>query len=335
MTRRTILLVLAVLLVSGCSTSDASLELGIKRVALSLAFADEERAEPVEPRVVYQLVPAPPEIVASAPDTLPTNLPSFDLPAFVSCPKAPEGGVPEEAVRRVATRSPAGGKYPRRNTGTVHIEGGLVPIDLPYPPFSIWEHTEPAPVDIPGDPTGAITPAATGDEYTVKKSLTPDFFVTETFRRTPTEIQLLKRETSANGTVTTFTPSPPLTYYLFGVENDEWRSAGMDTETSTAGLITGKILKREVVDVCGTLIDTYQAQITEELVNLDTGEVSGSDPTVPSLLSVAPQLGGLVIKEDIHSTMRTRDPASGAPISITFTYVSTASSTEPVPPGFL
>ena len=334
MTRRIMLLVLAVGLVSGCSTDEASLELGIKRVALSLAFADEEKAEPVAPRFVYQLVPAPPALVAASPDVVPTDLPSFELPAFVSCPKAPEGGAPEQAVLRVATRSPAGGMYPRRNTGTVHIEGGVIPIDLPYPPFSIWEHSEPTPVVIPGDPTGAVPPTE-GDEYTVKKSLTPDFFVVETFRRTPNEIQLLKRETSANGTTTVFTPSPPITYYLFGVENDEWRSAAMDTETSTAMMLTGKILKREVVDVCGTLVDTYQAQITEELVNLDTGEVSGSDPAVPSLLSVAPHLGGIIVKEDIHSTTRTRDPESGAPISITFDYVSTASTTEPVPPGFL
>ena len=333
--KRAILVLLAVALVSGCSNGHKELELGIKRIALDLAFADEAKAVPVPPKVVYQLLPAPPAIVASGPDTLPTRLPSFELPAFVRCPKAPDGAAPEQAVLRVASRSPAGGKYPRRNTGKIHVDGGIVPIDLPYPPFSLWEQTPPTPVDIPADPTGAVTPAAKGDEYTVKKSLTPDFYVTETFRRTPTEILLLKRVTVANGTTTTFTPSPAITYYSFGVENDEWRSAAVDQETSTAMVLTGKILKREVVDVCGTPVDTYQAQITEETVNLDTGEVSGSDPTAPSLLNVAPQLGGLVVREDVHSVTHTRDAKSGSPLTITFAYVSTASTTEPVPPGLL
>jgi len=134
---------------------------------------------------------------------------------------------------------------------------------------------------------------------------------------------------------TTFTPSPPPTVYQFGVENDEWRSAGVDTETSTSILITGKILKREVVDVCGTLVDTYQAQYTEELVNLDTGEVSGTDPAATSTIDVAPQFGALVIKEDMHTVSHVRDPKSGSPLTITLTYVSTASTIEPVPPGLL
>jgi hypothetical protein len=333
--RRIVLFTIAGALFAGCGTGDRELELGIKRVALSLAFADEGKAEPVAPKVVYQLIPAPPALVASATATPPAALPPFEPPAFISCPAAPAGSSPERAVLRLATAPPPAGTYPRRNTGKIHVEGGLAPLDLPYPPLSLWEFSASTPVDVPGDPTGAVAPPEKDDQYTVKKSLTPDFFVIETLQRTSTGINLLKRETSANGTTSVFTPSPPVTVYQFGVENEEWRSAGVDQETSTAMLVTGKIVKREVVDVCGTLVDTYQAQYTEELVNLDTGEVSGTDPATPSTIDVAPQLGALVIKEDMHSTMRVRDEESGAPITITFTYVSTAASTEPVPPGFL
>ena len=333
--RRIVMLATVVALVAGCSTGHKELELGIKRVALSLAFADEAKAQPVPPKVVYQLLPAPPGLVASAPDTLPVELPPFELPAFIRCPAAPAGSSPDQAVLRLATKPPAAGKYPRRNTGKIHVEGGLFPLDLPYPPFSIWDFGESKKVDMPGDPSGAFVKPETDDEYTVKKSLTPEFFVIETFRRTSTGIVLLKRETTANGTTTTFTPSPPVTMYEFGVENDDWQSAGVDQETSMSMLVTGKIVKREVVDVCGTLVDTYQAQYTEELVNLDTGEVSGSDPSTPSYINVAPQFGALVIKEDIHSTTHVRDAKSGAPITITLEYVSTASSIDPVPSGLL
>jgi hypothetical protein len=329
------MLVVAVGLIAGCSTGHKELELGIKRVALSLAFADDAKAEPVAPKVVYQLIPAPPGLVAAAPDALPATLPSFELPAFISCPKAPAGSSPDRAVLRLATTPPAAGKYPRRNTGKIHVEGGLFPIDLPYPPFSLWEFGESTPVDVAGDPSGALVRPETDDEYTIKKVLTPEFFVTETFRRTSTNIVLLERTTTTNGTTTTFTPSPPVAVYQFGVENDEWRSAGVDQKTSTSMLVTGKIVKREVVDVCGSLVDTYLAQYTEELVNLDTGEVSGTDPATPSYIAVAPQLSGLVIKEDIHSTTHVRDKKTGAPITITLQYVSTTSTVEPVPPGFL
>ena len=69
-------------------------------------------------------------------------------------------------------------------------------------------------------------------------------------------------------------------------------------------------------------------------MNLDTGEVSGSDPGVTNAINVAPQLNGLVIREDIHSTALA-DAKSGAPLTIQFDYVSTASTVEPVPPGLL
>ena len=333
--RRTVLLVLTIALVGGCSRGSESFELGIKRVALSLAFADEDKAEPVAPNVVYQLIPAPPGLVDAAPDVVPTELPSFELPPFVSCPAAHAGASPDQAVLRVAAKPPAAGKYPRRNTGTIHVEGALLPIDLPYPPFSVWEYSESTPVEIEADPTGALSPARTEDEYTVRKSLTPDFFVVETLRRTATGISLLKRETTANGTTTTLVPSPPVVVYQFGVENEEWRSAGVDQETSTAMLVVGKIVEREVIDVCGRLIDTYQATFTEEVVNLDTGETSGSRPGVTNTINVAPHLGAQVIREDIHSTARARDPETGAPITIEFDYVSTTSSVDPIPPGFL
>lgn len=332
--RRIVLLVIVLALVAGCSRGGQAIELGIKRVALSLSFADEDKAEPAETRVVYQLIPAPPALVSASPATPPLVLPPFELPAFIACPSAPEGASPKQAVLRLATQPPAAGIYPRRNTGTIHVEGALVPIDLPYPPFSLWEFGESKQIEVAGDPTGSTAPMVQ-DEYTVKKSLTPDFFVIETLRRTPTGIALVKRETTANGTTTTLTPSPPVTVYSFGVENEEWRSAGVDQETSTAMLVTGKVVKREVIDVCGELIDTYQATFTEEVVNLDTGDVSGSNPGEPNTINVAPQLGALVIREDIHATARTRDAENGAPLTIQLDYVSTTSSVEPVPRGLL
>ena len=336
--KRLLVLLLATLLTTGCSVDAPPLELGVKRVALSLAFAEEELAEPVAPRVLYELVPAPPELIA-APD-VPYVAPSFELPSFLACQPAPEGAPLGAAVERVAAAPPVAGTYLRRNTGTIHIEGGVVPIDLPYPPLSTWVHGEPTevsvtPTPVAGNSFQVPTEPAPADEYEVVKTLTPDFTITDRLRRTPTAIELVSRVTNANGTESTFTPEPPIIVHQFDVEGTQWTSAGMDTATGTAMLFEGTIEAREIVDVCGTIVDTYRVTFVEQVVNLRTGEVSGSQPNVPNAYNIAPQLGGLIVREDVHSTLTAREPNSGATVLVQMDYVSTLASPDPIPKEYL
>ena len=333
MKRSSVALLCALALVA-CSTPDRKVELGVKRVALSLAFAEQELAEPVAPRVLYQLVPAPPGLIESAPITPPAQI-DFELPAYLTCPAAPDGAVAPVAAKRVAVAPPPAGTYPRRNTGTVTLEGGVIPINLPFPPFSLWEYGTPTPTEVtPSAVAGTATqvPAEPmpADEYDVVKTLTPEFTITERLRRTPNGIEMLKRTTRANGVETVFTPEPPIIIHQFQVEGERWVSSGVDRETSAAMLFEATIQSRELVDVCGTMVDTYRVTFTEQLVNLDTGEVSGSQPGDASTYNIAPHFGGLIVREDVHSTFQTHDPNTGTPIVVRFDYVSTTSTMEPV-----
>jgi len=322
-------MVLALALAAGACGGDGPgrLEFGIRRLALDLAFVDEDAAPPAEPRHVIRLVPAPAELLAPDADFAEIDDGDFEPPVLELCPEAP----PEATVGVSASPSiiepPAAGTYPRRNTGFIEIQGASLPIKLPYPFFTAWEiseteeRTRPGPFGTPG----SVEPAR---QFTVTKTLSPDFTVTETYELAPEALLLLERVTVANGVETRFRTDPPIEFFRFGAEGDEWTSAGADTENGFGVLVQARIADRAVIDVCGTLVDTFQIAYTEQVVNLRNGETSGTNETEPSAIYVAPQFGGLVIREDLHTIQRTTDP-DGAPVVVRFDYVSTATSIEP------
>jgi len=333
MMRRLLLVALATMLLTSCGRGADDFEVGVKRVALALAFAEEELAEPVAPNIIRRYVPAPAEIDLASPP--PANEVVFEFDNPLDCPVAPEGAAPAEAVSRTVTSPPAPGPYLRHNEGTVEVSGGVLPITLPFPPLTRWEiGASEAIARTPGPFAGSpidTTPPGDNHELDVRKViLEGGFVITDRIRITHDQIQLLTRTTEASGTTTVFTPDPPITLYQFGVEGTVWRSAGVDTETDTAMLVQGTIERREVVDVCGEPIDTYRVSMTESMVNLQTGETSGTDADRPNIYNVAPHHGGLVVREDVRSTTRARDPESGAPIIVLLQYVSTVNDVEPV-----
>lgn len=330
---RTRVLVAALLTLAACGRGPEDFEVGIKRVALALAFAEEELAEPVQPNVIRQLIPAPPSIDLSSPPPLTAIDFGFENP--LDCPAGAEGAAPAQAVSRTVTAPPEVGTYLRHNTGKVEVTGGVVPITLPFPPITRWEVPQ---IELEPRELGPFngTPADTtppGDNFVLdlrKVLVEGTFVVTDRIRITHAAIELLTRTTEVNGETTVFTPDPPITLYQYGVEGTVWRSAGMDTETDTAMLVQGTIERREVVDVCGVPIDTYRVSVIESSVNLETGETSGTTPDRPNVYNVAPHHGGLVIREDVRSTTRARDPESGSPVTVLFEYVSTINDVEPV-----
>src|SRR6185436_4229224 len=89
---------------------------------------------------------------------------------------------------------------------------------------------------------------------------------------------LIKRETTVGGIKAAFTPTPPIRYIkLFVTEgtDSEVTHAGVDRATNTALTVQSKIVGRESVDVCGSVVDTFRVQIQENFVDL-----SKSPPTI-------------------------------------------------------
>lgn len=310
----------------GGSGSERDLQFGIRRLALDLAFVDEDAAAPLPAEVIQRIIPFDEEFfeedgTPSRPDL------GDDVVIPEQCPDAePDATVPTPASPSIID-PPAAGVYPRRNTGTVEITGAGLPLTVPYPPLSSWSISK-AELRTRDGALGSSGVTAPARQYTVTKSLGQGFSTVERFELGPEALLLLERVTTTNGVVTTFRPNPPLEFFRFGAEGDDYVSAGVDTENGYAGVIQGVISDRAVVDVCGELTDTFAIRFTEIVVNLRTGELSGTNEATPTTVFFAPQHGGLVIREDVHTIQRTTGP-DGEPLVARFDYVSTMLSTKP------
>ncbi len=315
------------LITSACGRGNNNdlLAIGVKRVALDLTFAKEELKQPIEPRVIINLLP-PIEGLNE-----PRDLSKFATPRpfssilFPRCPVAPEGKGPLKPVTFAALLPPAVGSYPRHNKGTIKITGAI-PLTFPYPPTSTRQIPKTERFEVPpavgtGDPT--VT-----HEWRERKILAPGFEQIDSLRLLKDRIELVKRTTINQGVSQDFTPSPPLQIYTFGDEGSVIASAAVDTATNTSMAIQGTVEKRENVDVCGEVIDTGRISLNETMVNLDTGETSGTPQDDPNIYNYANQYGGLVVREDFHYTQTTKAP-DGTPIVFEFEYVSTLNSVVP------
>ncbi|MBA2608565.1 MAG: hypothetical protein H0U92_06480 [Actinobacteria bacterium] len=306
-----------------------SLQFGIRRLALDLAFVDEDAAAPLTAEVIRRIIPFDgenfPDDEFAAPPRRSDREVDLAIPAL--CPEADaDATVPTPASPSIID-PPSPGVYPRRNTGSVEITGAGLPITLPYPPFSAWTISKAELRTRPGAlGSSGVTPPAR--QYTVTKSLGEGFSTVERFELAAEALLLLERVTTTNGVVTTFRPDPPLEFFRFGAEGDDYVSSGVDTTNGYAGVIQGVITDRAVIDVCGELTDTFVIRFTEIVVNLRTGELSGTNEAAPTTLFFAPQHGGLVIREDVHTIQRTTGPG-GEPLVARFDYVSTMLGTKP------
>ncbi len=326
------LVVVIGLTAGACGGSERdSLQFGIRRLALDLAFVDEDAAAPLTAEVIQRIIPFDgetfPDGEFAAPLPPRRSDPDGDLAIPAFCPEADaDATVPTPASPSIID-PPSPGVYPRRNTGSVEITSAGLPITLPYPPFSAWTISKAELRTRPGAlGSSGVTPPAR--QYTVTKSLGEGFSTVERFELGAEALLLLERVTTTNGVVTTFRPDPPLEFFRFGAEGDDYTSSGVDTTNGYAGAIQGVITDRAVIDVCGELTDTFVIRFTEIVVNLRTGELSGTNEAAPTTLFFAPQHGGLVIREDVHTIQRTTGP-DGEPLVARFDYVSTMLGTKP------
>ena len=129
---------------AGCGTGAPRTLIGVRKVSLAMAFKDDALTPPAPTKVVLKVVPASPELIQQfvpdyqlPPRPLPA-LPPLDQKAFVLCPKAPPGASPDLPVGVAIKQPPKEGLYYTQNTGTVRVEGGVIPLTLPYPPFSTF-----------------------------------------------------------------------------------------------------------------------------------------------------------------------------------------------------
>ncbi len=331
------LLVLLALASAACGGSGPDpLLIGMKRIALNLAFADEELANPVDPVRVIRIIPAPQELLeddANFEEYRPTARPRPPEPP--ACAVAGPDVFPDEPVPIFPRGAPAEGVYSFHNTGTINITGTVVALAIPYPRTSKVEIRNVVVVDaVPGGE--ALTPAgraALGLSKVVSfdriNKISPELTVADSYRYDEGKFELTKRVVTSQG-VTTFNPQPAITFLEFGQgEGDTWSSAGIDTENNLSMVVQGQISNREFVDLCGKIVDAFRVLSNETSVNLDDTSQSGTDATQPNIYWFANHLGALLIQEEGHFTQVIQ--VDGTPVTLEFDYVSTLDSVIPSP----
>lgn len=334
--RAAALIVVLGALAAGCSSGRDPLEIGVKRLALDLAFKDETKADPVAPAQVIEILGLPDEGLAldepDAPRRSPVR-PAELIPLIPPCPVAEPDNFPKEPVTVFFRGAPKPGVYGVHAAGTIRALGAI-PFTVPYPFRLTYEVknvtvTPAVPPDLPNPPRDLVDQGNVVT-YDLVKNISPTLQVTDSYRYNRTEFTLTKRVTKTGNRTVTFTPSPAIVLEsMTSGDRDAWSSAGADRETNIAMVVQGTIEKREFVDLCGQNYDAWKVNSNEQVVNLDSGEQSGTDPQQPNVYRFANHLGGLVISEEGHFT--TVIEVAGQLVPVEFDYVSTFDSVEPKP----
>jgi hypothetical protein len=331
--RLTIALLAAALLGGACGRGGADpLEIGVKRIALDLAFKDETKATPEPPARILEELGLPPDLEPIT--ATPARRPTVTKPPVNPCPVAPDDAFPKEPVTIFFRGAPKAGRYNVHATGTIKVTTAAFPLTLPFPPHLTYEVknvvvTPTIPPDVPNPPRDLVDQ---GDvvTYDLVKTISPTLTITDSYHYTRKEFTLTKRVIVNNGDTATFAPTPAITLESMTKGNgDTWSSAGADSASSTAMVVQGAIEKREFVDICGTRYDAWKVNSTETFANLDSGDQSNTDAQQPTVYRFANHLGGLIIQEEPHFTQATT--INGAPATVEWDYVATFDSVDPVP----
>jgi len=360
--RLIVAVVLSGLLAAGCGGRQDPLEIGLRRVALDLAFKDASKAVPVSPRaVVRQIGLFDDSTLGQVPDVEPPRR----SPRIVVipgrrpetiCEVAPAGANYDIPTYAVVKDPPTPGRYSRHNTGTVKFETATFNLDLPYPAKSAVDvgdvrfvtatsYANDKDVDsanLPADARNNATVFPPRVEFSMTRFgpsgiKTVDSFRYSTGGTTGGDFLLLtRRETTVNGVVSAFNPTPPIRYIkLFVTEgtDSEVTHGGVDRATNTALTVQSKIVGRESVDVCGDVVDSFRVQIQENFADLSKQPpvVSGNETGTANFWNVQFDHGILVVREEIHSTLRTTTEIAGArvPVTVRYDYTSTLDSLTP------
>ena len=156
------------------------------------------------------------------------------------------------------------------------------------PPVAPPDLTHPtAPVPLP------VTPPGTGP--TLPKAPVPGSVSAGDPERGISLMKLQRVDAAGNSSELTFTPGV-LYLPLEVVPGEEFNAVGIDPRTGSVLQNQAKVVKRERVDACGDVVDGWAVESTQTF--------SGTGQTAPPRTYryiVAPQLGGLIISEEIHT----------------------------------
>jgi len=153
------------------------------------------------------------------------------------------------------------------------------PPDPNHPPRSV-----PLPVQVPG-----TQPA-------LPKAPVPQTLSVGDPERGISLVRLQRVDAAGNSSEVDFSPGV-LYLPLAIVPGEEWNAVGVDPRTGSVLQHQAKVVKRQRVDACGDMVDGWAVEATQTF----SGGGQTSPPRTYRYI-VAPQLGGIIISEQIQTT---------------------------------
>ncbi|MDP1793284.1 MAG: transglutaminase domain-containing protein [Acidimicrobiales bacterium] len=318
----TLLMVVLALFTSGCSGSDAEkTEIGVNKVALSLAFKDQSVVKPIPPKVIVTLVPFTNADIAKL--TPGVRLPREFTSPF-ACTPAPKDERPTEVASVAITKPPKPGTYLMSNKGALEVASATVTLKLNYPPISkmIIRNIKKETIDVIYYGKVNVT------SFEVENQITPLLSIIDKYAYDTDSLDLVERTFVNDKVRSTFTPQPTVNVFGFGGQGSTYQGAGVDVSTLSAMVVNGTVPAKVAVDACGKVLDTYQADTTEQVLNVNEVSTSGTNTNQPTKTYYATQLGGLVVKREAHTTQTIA--SGGGTATVKIDVVSTLINTEPL-----
>ena len=321
---------LAVLAVTACGPHKST-TIGLRATPLDLQFARADLAVPVPPVVVVRLLPAPPldlgHILHPGTPVPPPPQPPPPLPKCLR-PTAPGKPLAEGTLG-----APAPGYYSYVTKGKGTVSGGEDATSAPLPPetrVAISASTQ-VPVGSSIDVEGGAPPSGKQALYTVTTVLSPTVRQVDTLAVSASSLNLVKRQLTDGSRSFDFTPSPQVQLVVFGPVGTQWTSRGADSNSGATLDYAGSISSVTTITACGVATKAYVVQYQSTLTHPAGYEVirTGTDSAHPAGLVIAPQLGGLVLAQQVYSEdVRLMNDLSGY-VGTTLDYVSVITDTEP------
>ena len=296
---------LLALAVSACGPHTDS-TIAMRATALDLQFARPDLAVPVPPVVVVRLLPAPPlDLQRIVDPSLPQLPPPPPPPPPAGCPPATAPGTPGKPLVTSTLGAPEPGYYTYATKGVGTVSGGSDTTSAPIPGetyVAISASQQVAP-DATVAAEGGAPASGTETQYTVTTQLSKTVTQVDTLSVSATSINLVKRQLSNGVRSFDFVPTPQVQLMVFGPVGSTWSSRGTDSGTSATFDYSATIDAVTDVKVCGVVTKAYRVSYQSTLTNTTGNEVirTGTDSAHPASFTLAPQLGGLVLAQQVYS----------------------------------
>jgi len=321
--------VLAGLAATACGPHPAA-SIAMRSTALNLQFARPDLAKPIPPKILINLLPAPP--AAFVPPTTTTSLPPIVVvPPAGQCPPASAKAKPAAPLKASTLGSPAAGFYDYSTKGKATVSGGAQNVTVPMPPITQVAISKPTMADPDSTVVAEGGAPASGKEteYTITTHLSDKLSQVDELTVSATSINLMQRTLSDGERTMTFTPAPQVQLVVFGAVGSSWKSKGTDSSSGSVMDYSGSIAGIKQVNVCGRLVKGYEVSYSATLTNPAEAEIIRTNSNDANTMLVAPQLGGLVVSQHIDTDDIRFNASLSGYLGVTLNYDTTVARLSP------